>query len=75
MTTMSDASQYRALCGWRGIDATQRVCASAFGALDQIASHLFGGVAPTEPVLLYKAWQDVARQVSRLSCRNRSAIA
>ena len=39
---MNDASQYRALCGWRGIDAMQKFCASEFSALIQTAPHLFG---------------------------------
>lgn len=56
---MNDVSQYRAFCGWRGIDAVQKSCASGFLAFYQAAPHLFGDVAPSEPVLLYKAWSDV----------------
>jgi hypothetical protein len=51
-------SQYRDFCGWRGIDAVQKSCASGFGALRLLAPHLFGAAAPSQPVLLYKAWVD-----------------
>ena len=33
--------------------------ASQFPTLAQSAPHLMGGPAPTEPILLYKAWRDV----------------
>ena len=56
---MSDERPYQSLCGWRGIDATQQVFARQFSALRQAAPHLFGAPAPTDPVLLYKAWSDV----------------
>jgi hypothetical protein len=56
---MSDERDYQSLCGWRGIDATQQVFASQFPALRQAAPHLFGVSTPTEPILLYKAWEDV----------------
>ena len=56
---MSDERPYQSLCGWRGVDATQQVFARQFPALRQAAPHLFGGPAPTDPVLLYKAWEDV----------------
>ena len=56
---MSDERLFQPLCGWRGIDATQKLFAGQFSALRQAAPHLFGGPAPTDPVLLYKAWSDV----------------
>jgi hypothetical protein len=56
---MSDDSPYRSLCGWRGIDSTQRKFARQFPALRQAAPQLFVAAAPTDPVLLYKAWSDV----------------
>ena len=56
---MSDERPYQSLCGWRGIDATQKVFASQFSPLRQAAPHLFGAPPPTDPVLLYKAWSDV----------------
>jgi hypothetical protein len=56
---MSDVSSYQSLCGWKGIDAVQQVCAGHFPALFQAAPHLFGAPVPTNPVLLYKAWHDV----------------
>jgi hypothetical protein len=56
---MSDERPYQSLCGWRGVDATQQVFARQFSALRQAAPHLFGAAAPTDPVLLYKAWSDV----------------
>jgi hypothetical protein len=56
---MNEVSQYRDFCGWRGIDAVQKSCASEFLALYHAAAHLFGDAAPSEPVLLYKAWSDV----------------
>jgi hypothetical protein len=52
----------RSLCGWNGIDAVQKVCARHFPALSRAAAHLFGASAPTDPVLLYKAWYDVLGQ-------------
>ena len=59
---MSNDRPYQSLCGWRGIDATQKLFASQFSALRQTAPHLFGAPAPTDPVLLYKAWSDVLGQ-------------
>jgi len=59
---MSNDLPYQSLCGWRGIDATQRLFASQFSALRQTAPHLFGAPVPTDPVLLYKAWSDVLGQ-------------
>jgi hypothetical protein len=56
---MSVERPYESLCGWRGVDATQQMFASQFTALRLAAPHLFGAAAPTEPVLLYKAWSDV----------------
>ncbi len=56
---MSDERRYQSLCGWLGCDATQQAFARQFSALRQAAPHLFGLVAPTDPVLLYKAWNDV----------------
>jgi hypothetical protein len=55
---MNNLNQYSSFCGWRGIDAVQRSCAGEFRGLVQAAPHLFADVAPTEPVLLYKAWLD-----------------
>jgi hypothetical protein len=51
--------EYRHLCGWRGIDATQRAFARQFATLHRLAPHLFGHEEPTQPVLLYKAFQEV----------------
>jgi hypothetical protein len=56
---MSEERSYESLCGWRGIDATQQHFARQFPALRQAAPHLFGDPAPTGPVLLYKAWEEV----------------
>ncbi len=56
---MDEANRYQSLCGWRGIDAVQRVCAAHFPPLATTAPYLFRAPAPTSPVLLYKAWQDV----------------
>ncbi len=56
---MNDESPYQSLCGWRGIDDLQRAFASHFPTLAQSAPHLMEGPAPTDPVLLYKAWRDV----------------
>ena len=56
---MTDGSRYQSLCGWRGIDATQRSFASQFPALRRSSPHLFGGPTPIAPVLLYKAWTEV----------------
>jgi hypothetical protein len=56
---MNDVSQYRGLCGWRGTDEKQKRCASEFRPLWHSAPQLFAGLVPTEPVLLYKAWQNV----------------
>jgi hypothetical protein len=53
-----DLHPYAHLCGWRGIDAVQLAVASQFPTLAQAAPHLFGGPAPTDPILLYKAWLD-----------------
>jgi hypothetical protein len=55
---MSDERPFESLCGWRGIDATQKVFAHQFFKLRQAAPYLFGGPTPTDPVLLYKAWSD-----------------
>lgn len=46
------------LCGWRGVDATQRMFAVMFRRFRAAAPHLFGSAPPTEPALLYKAWAD-----------------
>jgi hypothetical protein len=56
---MSDERPCQSLCGWRGVDATQQVFARQFSALRRAAPRLFGLAAPTDPVLLYKAWTDV----------------
>ncbi len=45
------------LCGWRGADAVQRVVAAHLPTLHERAGHLFGSADPTEPILLYPAWQ------------------
>ncbi len=59
---MNDERPFQSLCGWRGIDATQKVCAHQFATLRQAASRLYGGPPQTDPVLLYKAWSDVLGQ-------------
>ncbi len=56
---MSEEQRFQSLCGWRGIDATQQHFARQFPALRQAAPHLFGDPAPTGPILLYKAWEEV----------------
>jgi hypothetical protein len=56
---MSDELSFQHLCGWRGVDDLQRAFASHFPTLAQSAPHLMGAAAPTDPVLLYKAWRDV----------------
>ena len=56
---MSEQQSYQALCGWRGIDATQQRFARQFPGLRQAAPHLFGDPVPTGPILLYKAWEEV----------------
>jgi len=50
---------YAALCGWRGIDAVQRHCASAFDRFETAAPHLFGAPQNGNAILLYKAWESV----------------
>jgi hypothetical protein len=47
------------LMGWRGVDDLQRSFAASFPTLAQVAPQLFLAPAPTEPILLYKAWRDV----------------
>ena len=59
---MSYERSYQSLCGWRGIDAEQKVCAHAFAKLRQAAPRLYGGPPQTDPVLLYEAWSDVLGQ-------------
>jgi hypothetical protein len=56
---MAQSDDLSKLCGWRGIDAAQRLCAAHFPALCTFAPHLYGAATPTEPVLLYPAWQAV----------------
>jgi hypothetical protein len=56
---MSDA---RSLCGWKGVDVIQRICASHFPTLAQTAFPLLAAPTPTDPILLYKAWHDVLGQ-------------
>jgi hypothetical protein len=56
---MADESPYQPLCGWRGIDDLQRSFAAQFPTLAQSAPHLMSAPAPTNPILLYKAWRDV----------------
>jgi hypothetical protein len=56
---MADESPYQPLCGWRGIDDTQRLFAAQFPTLAQSAPRLMQGPTPTDPILLYKAWRDV----------------
>jgi hypothetical protein len=56
---MSEDNMYRHLCGWRGVDATQQAFARQFPTLRRAAPHLFAVAAPSDPVLLYKAWIDV----------------
>jgi hypothetical protein len=52
--------EYRHLCGWRGIDATQRHFARQFETLYTVAPQLFGrDAAGDHPILLYKAFQEV----------------
>jgi len=55
---MKNTSDYSAFCGWRGIDEKQKLCAREFRSLYRSAPHLFEGPVPTQPVLLYKAWQN-----------------
>jgi hypothetical protein len=55
-------SDVRLLCGWKGVDAVQKVCASHFPALSQAAPHLLDIPTPTDPILLYKAWHEVLGQ-------------
>jgi hypothetical protein len=51
---------YSHLCGWRGVDATQKSHAGGFPSLQQAAPQLFGAIGePTAPILLYKAYRDV----------------
>lgn len=45
------------LMGWKGADETQRRVASAFPTLFSAAPHLFAAPTPTEPILLYAAYQ------------------
>jgi hypothetical protein len=59
---MLEETSYRLLCGWRGIDSAQRACAAHFPALAQAAPNLMGAAAPTEPILLYKAWRQVLQK-------------
>lgn len=47
------------LNGWMGIDDTQQAFAAHFPVFADAAPHLMGGAAPTDPILLYKAWRDV----------------
>ncbi len=56
---MSDDLTYQHLCGWRGEDDLQRSFAGQFPTLSRSAPHLVGAPAPTEPIMLYKAWRDV----------------
>jgi hypothetical protein len=56
---MSEEQSYQHLYGWRGVDDLQRSFASQFPTLAQSAPDLVGGLASTEPVLLFKAWRDV----------------
>jgi hypothetical protein len=56
---MSDETSFQHLCGWRGVDDLQRTFASQFPTLAQSAPLLMQGAAPTDPILLYKAWRDV----------------
>ncbi len=55
---MSEKRPFQSLCGWRGIDPTQKVFASQFPALRRVAPRLFGDPAAASPTLLYKAWED-----------------
>lgn len=58
---MADEAEFQLnhLCGWLGVDDTQRALAAAFPRLIQAAPHLFESPPPTAPVLLYKAWRDI----------------
>jgi hypothetical protein len=48
------------LCGWKGIDAVQKVMAARFPSLQRAGPRLFSSAPPSNaPVLLYKAWYDV----------------
>lgn len=49
----------KSLCGWRGVDATQKFFARQFPTLPWAAPQLFSDATPTRPVLLYRAWKDV----------------
>jgi hypothetical protein len=51
--------EFRHLCGWRGIDATQRHFARQFSTLARLAPHLFGDEPDGKPILLYKAFGEV----------------
>ena len=55
---MAESHPFAHLCGWRGIDATQRMFASQFPTLRGGSPHLFRGPAADTAVLLYKAWYD-----------------
>ena len=59
---MSDRLPSHFLHGWLGIDAIQRVCASAYPSLAGAAPQLFCEAPPSSPILLYKAWRDVLGQ-------------
>jgi hypothetical protein len=50
---------YRNLCGWLGIDARQIRAAAGFTTLYRLAPHLFDNTEPTQPILLYRAFQEV----------------
>lgn len=56
---MDDQGFNHTLCGWRGIDDLQQMFAAQFPTFAEAAPHLVGAPAPTDPVLLYKAWRDV----------------
>lgn len=55
---MSDALFNKDLCGWLGSDEIQKQHAAGFPRLRVAAPHLFGDPAPTQPVLLYKAYLE-----------------
>ena len=59
---MSDERFNKDLCGWLGADEIQRKHAAEFGRLKSVAPMLFADAAPTEPVLLYKAYAQALGQ-------------
>ena len=50
---------YVALCGWKGVDANQRLHAATFPRIGVVAPCIVAPPAPDAPVLLYTAYQQV----------------